>query len=61
MPRKESYLIPLSNIDFIRSTFADLEIAQRSEFMTIGMSTRTEICQIRGRVSQDLRYRTKLL
>ena len=26
------------------------------KFMTIRMSTRTEICQIRGRVSQDLRY-----
>ena len=27
-PRKESYPVPLSNIDFVRSTCADLEIAQ---------------------------------
>ena len=51
VPRKESYPTPLSNIDVISATYADLETAQRSEFMTIGMSIRTEICQIRGRVS----------
>ena len=55
VPRKESYPIPL-NCDVLSATCADLEIAQESEFMTIGMSTRTETCQIRGRVSQDLRY-----
>ena len=51
VPRKESYPTPLSNIDAISATYADLETAQRSEFMTIGMSIRTKICQIRGRVS----------
>ena len=51
VPRKESYPTPLSNIGVISATYADLETAQRSEFMTIGMSIRTEICQIRGRVS----------
>ena len=51
VPRKESYPTPLSNIDVIRATYADLETAQRSEFMTIGISIWTEICQIRGRVS----------
>ena len=51
VPRKESYPTPLSNIDVISATCADLETAQRSEFMTIGMSIRTKICQIRGRVS----------
>ena len=29
--------------------------------MTLGMSTETEICQIRGRVSQDEHYWTKHL
>ena len=57
VPRKES----LSNIDFIRSTNVDLEIAQENKCMTFWMSTRTEICQIRERVSQDSRYWTKLL
>ena len=52
VPRQESYRIPLN--------YADLEIAQENEFMTIGMSTRTETCQIRGRVSQDFRHWTKL-
>ena len=33
---------------------------KKNESMTIGMSTETEICQIRGRVSQDLHYWTKL-
>ena len=51
VPRKESYPTPLSNIDVISSTYADLETAQRSEFMTIGISIWTEICQIRERVS----------
>ena len=30
VPRKESYPIPLSNVDFIRSPYADLEIAQEN-------------------------------
>ena len=51
MPRKESYPIPLKYIDVISATFADLEIAQENEFMTIGMSTRTEICQIQEPIS----------
>ena len=55
VPRKESYPIPLSFFDVISATYADLEIAQENEFMTIGMSTRTAISQIRGRGSQDLR------
>ena len=54
--REESCPIPLSKIDVISATYADLEIAQENEFRTIGMSTRKEICQIRERVSQDLRY-----
>ena len=33
---------------------------KKRKFMTIRMSTRTELCQIRERVSQDLRYWTKL-
>ena len=45
----------------ISATYADLEIAQRSEFMTIGISFCSEICQIRGRVSRDLRYWAKFL
>ena len=56
VPRKESYPIPLNYIDFISATYADLEIAKENEFMTVGMSMRTKICQIRGRVSQDSRY-----
>ena len=58
VPRNESYPIPLKNW---WSTYVDLEIAQGSGFMTIWMSKRTEICQIRGRVSQDLRCWVKLL
>ena len=42
----------LSNINVKSATYADLEIAPRSQFMTIGMSTRTEVCQIRRRISQ---------
>ena len=34
---------------------------KKNELMPIGMSTETEICQIRGRVSQDIHYWTKLL
>ena len=56
VPRKESYPFPLSYIDVTRSTCADLEIVQENKCMTFWMSPRTEICQIRGRVSQDLRY-----
>ena len=48
-------------IDVTRSSYADLEIAQENTCLTMWMSTRTENCQIRGRVSQDLRYWTKLL
>ena len=54
VPRKESYPVPLSNIDFIRSTCADLEIAQEKRIYDFGMSIRTEIYQNRGRNSQDL-------
>ena len=54
VPREESFPIPLKCIDVIRSTHTDLDAAQENEWMTIGMSTETEICQIRGRVSQDL-------
>ena len=55
-PRKESYPVPLSCIAVTRSTYADLETAQENKCMTIFKSTRTEICQIRGRVAQDLCY-----
>ena len=55
VPRKESCLMPLSFNDVTSANYADLEIAQENEFMTIGMSTRTAISQIRGRGSQDLR------
>ena len=58
---KESYPTPMRYVDVTRSTCADLEIAQENKCMTIWMSTRTEIYQFRGRVSQDLRYWTKLL
>ena len=34
---------------------------KKNKCMTMWMSTRTEICQIRGQVLQDLRYWTKLL
>ena len=34
---------------------------KKSEFLIIGMSTRTEICQIRGRFSQHLRHWMELL
>ena len=59
VPRKESYLLPLN---FFISSGQLLQIWRlpKNESMTIWMSTRTEICQIRGRVSQDLRYWTKL-
>ena len=36
-------------------------LLSKNEFLIIGMSIRTEICQIRGRVSQDIRYLSKLL
>ena len=49
LPRKESCPIPLSSFDVTRSTYADLETVQEKKFVTIRMSTRTEICQIRGR------------
>ena len=61
VPRKESYPAPLSYFDVTRSTHAHLENVQENKCMTIWMSTRTEICKIRGRVSQYLRYCTKLL
>ena len=56
VPREESFPIPLKYIDVIRSTHTDLDAAQENELMTIGMLTETEICQIRGRVSQDLHH-----
>ena len=34
---------------------------KKNELMTIGMSTETEICRIRGQVSRDSHYWTKLL
>ena len=34
---------------------------KKNELMTIGMSTEIEICQIRGQVSRDSHYWTKLL
>ena len=61
VPREESFPIPLKYIDVIRSTHTDLDAAQENQLMTIGMSTETEVCQIRGRVSQDLHHWTKLL
>ena len=54
VPRKESCPIP-QFFYVISATDADLEIVQENEFMTIGMSTRTAISQIRGRGSRDLR------
>ena len=48
VPREESYPIPLNYIVVMSATYADLEIAQRSESVTIGMSIRTEICQGHG-------------
>ena len=48
MPRKETYHIPLNHIGVISAIYADLEIAQRSEFMTLGMSMRTGIYQSQG-------------
>ena len=45
-------LFPLSHIDVMSATFADLEIAQENDFMAVRMSTRTEICQFRGQVSR---------
>ena len=46
----------LKYIDVIRSTHTDLDVHKKYELMTIGMSTEAEICQIHGRVSQDLHY-----
>ena len=31
VPRKESYSVPLSNIDFIRLSYADVHIAQEKQ------------------------------
>ena len=56
VPREESFPMPLKYIDVIRSTHTDLDVAQEKELMTIRMSMETDICQIPGRVSQDLRY-----
>ena len=61
VPSQESYPTPLNYIDVMSAPHADLKIAQENEFMTVGMSMRTEICQIRGRISQDLRDWTKLV
>ena len=61
VPEEESFPIPLNYTGVLRSTYTDLGIAQeKNEFMTIG-STEIEICQIRGRISPDLHYWTKLL
>ena len=49
VPKEESFPIPLKYIDVVSKH-------KKNELMTIGMSTETEICQIRGRVSQDLQY-----
>ena len=54
VPKEDSFPIPLKYIDAIRSTNTDLDAAQEKRIDAIGMSTETEICQILGRVSQDL-------
>ena len=59
VPRKESYLLPL-NFSFHQVNFCRSGGCTRTNLWLFWMSTRTEICQIRWRVSQDLRYWTKL-
>ena len=54
-PKEESFPIPQKKIEFMRSTHTDLKLHKKNELMTIGMSTETEVCQIRGKASQDLR------
>ena len=60
VPKEESFPIPLKYIDGIRSAHTDLD-SKKNELMTTGMSTEIEICQIRGQVSWDSEYWTKLL
>ena len=56
VPKEESFPTSLKYIDVTRSTPTDLDVAQEKRIDDNGMSTETEICQIRGRVSQDLHY-----
>ena len=61
VPREESFPVPLTYIDVIKSTHTDFDVAQVKRINDIGMSTEIDICRIRGLVSRDSHHWTELL
>ena len=53
VPKEQTFPIPLKCTDVTKSIHTDLDVMQENVSMTIGMSIRTEACQIRGKAPRS--------
>ena len=51
---KRTFTTPMKNSHVTRSTHTNLDVMQENALTIIGLSMRTEVCQIRELVSQNL-------